>query len=673
MKIYGISLAAGFGTRLLPLTGMLPKPLIPLCGETILSLAVKNLLDAGAEQVVVNTHHLGEKIENYLNDSPFREKVRIYKEERILGTGGPFVNAKEFLSQADVILLQNADVVCNFDLNKLLDKHCNEGNLATMVLIDGPENRVLYANGKVRDILGKLDYRPFSADAKQLTYACVMAISPRLFQYLPKEPEFCSIISGILDALRAHPDSIGAFLPSQTCFWSDIGSFDQYFDTHKAILCDHTCPVMKQDSPIYHGTDFSVGDHVQISGFLSAGNHCRIGDHAVLSNCILLDDTHVPDGEYHAQEILGPGFCIHKDQKQIVEMPLVSHYLPDIRISSIAEQGSNRKFRRISSSQHRIPSSILMISSPDDADFDRFIEIGKFCNHNHLHTPELYSWSERDYSVLMEDLGNDTVYDIGTALLKKGDCNGVESLYRKVLEALVDFQVRGTKCLQHDGMILRPFDYEYLRWETNYFCAQFVQNLCALQLTQKELDGLTWEFRTLANENLAMPQTLMHRDFQSQNILIARQQVRFVDYQGARVGPCLYDMMSFLKDPYLILSDPMRETLRRYHCELLTQAGFVLSDELHLRYAMAAGLQRNLQCLGAYGFLSLSKGKNRYLDYALPGLAYLKDTLQTAGQFDLLHFPLLSHLVLQLEEVLPHRIQSIKESTGNRRSSCLQK
>ena len=99
---------------------------------------------------------------------------------------------------------------------------------------------------------------------------------------------------------------------------------------------------------------------------------------------------------------------------------------------------------------------------------------------------------------------------------------------------------------------LRKFDYDYLRWETDYFRENFLKEHCALDIAV--LKGLDMEFHTIAEECLSHPQLMIHRDFQSQNILFKNCEVRVVDFQGARIGNIAYDLMSLVNDPYVVLS-----------------------------------------------------------------------------------------------------------------------
>lgn len=195
MKFHAIILAAGYGSRLSPLTDQIPKPLLPIAGKPMLIRILEKLKEAGADRIAVNTHHLAEQVERCIRESEFADSVTVYNEPEILGTGGPLVNAKELLADGECFLLHNCDAVTDFDLSALIREHCQSGATATMALIDGPENRVLTEQGMIRSIVGR-PHAEAGPEAKNMTYACVAAFSRDIFEYLPQSPCNCSLIDG---------------------------------------------------------------------------------------------------------------------------------------------------------------------------------------------------------------------------------------------------------------------------------------------------------------------------------------------------------------------------------------------------------------------------------------------------------------------------------------------
>ena len=556
-----IILAAGYGTRLRPLTELIPKPLLPLSDRTLLENILLNLETAGIAKFAVNTHHLGEILHESIKGSDWQEQITLFPEKEILGTGGPLVNAKEMLAGYDSFILHNGDILSDIDLRKLRDFHTESGAAVTMVLIDGPENKVsVDSAGKITDILGRLE-RAGNADTL-MTYAGIACFSPAIFDYLPDFPENCSVITAILDMMREKPGSAAGYIPDKPFYWNDLGTVDKFTDAVRDIQ----------------------------------------------TGAITLQPT-------------------RKDFRQIA-MPLVP----------LPRQGSERLFMRFDGQGAKDESRIVMCSSADSADFERFCRIGKFLHQLNLGTPEIYTLNQTNHTVVMEDLGDAALFSIITDKPE----NQIENYYRKVLAYLVRLQAETCEKVTGetddetgtDKLRLRFFDYKYLRWETEYFKENFLLGRCGID--KQSVSGLDEEFHTLAERCLSHPQVMIHRDFQSQNIIIQNTAVRIVDFQGARIGHIAYDPASLINDPYVFLPEKLRSSLISYYFELAsaeTKLARMLEGYDFEELYRAAAMQRGMQALGAYAFLSMKKKKYEYSRFFRPGLELLLETIRMNNDF----------------------------------------
>ncbi len=626
LKINAIVLAAGLGTRLRPLSASTPKPLLPICNKPLLELILDKLDLAGVSEFAINTHYCADKINDFIKASSYSSRVHSYHEAEILGTGGPLVNAKDFLASGDCFLLHNGDILSNIDASKLVEHHRKSGKLMTMVLIDGPENRVLADDkGVLRDILGRLGAD--TEGAKLYTYACMAVFSPAIFKYLPEKPCFCSLIDAILGLMKENPGMAGAYYPENP-YWNDIGSIEQYFNIHKEILLSDRIflPGLKKDGAILADSSSLIDESVKFSGFACIGKNVRIGKNTFISNSVIMDNTVIPEGDFRNNQIIAPTYAVHRDIRKLEALSILKENKWDLSsafISSLVEQGSDRHFYRLA---EQGKSAVLMCSPKTDLDFDRYIKIGSFLNRVSHHIPAIYAYSYEELAVLMEDLGNKTVYDIVN--LDKAPLDLVRSYYKEIAVSLAEFQVKATRAAEVENFVVRDFDYEYLRWETSYFKENFLENLAGLPKVVTE--SLDKEFHALAEAVFAQPRIFMHRDFQSQNILIHNGKVRFVDFQGARKGPLAYDIMSLLRDPYIkVIDEEMRDGLLRAYLDRFNElSGMAIPEEQFSIYAITAGLQRNMQALGAYGFLSLKKRKMKYLKYVPHCLLNLREGIK---------------------------------------------
>jgi len=116
-------LAAGFGTRLRPMTDIIPKPLIPYKKKPMICYQIENLIKCGVDEIIINIHHLPHLMETFFKEKNFGIPIRLIYEKEILGTGGGILNAKEFLRNSEYSIVVNTDIISNFDLNKIISAH----------------------------------------------------------------------------------------------------------------------------------------------------------------------------------------------------------------------------------------------------------------------------------------------------------------------------------------------------------------------------------------------------------------------------------------------------------------------------------------------------------------------------------------------------------------------
>lgn len=290
-------LAAGFGTRLRPLTDIWPKPLIPFLGSNPLALAIDQLRSAGISDIAVNTHYLAQVVEDYLQVF-VNQKVRVSREAEILGTGGAYNPLRSWIGDAHLAVI-NGDIVSDIDVKAILEEHLTSGATATMALlpqvIQG-ESGVHYSDGFVTGI-GK-----YGKTSKQSgNFACVQILSPRFFEFLPSSGSF-DIISTAYAALLRDKLPVKAALYNG--IWHDIRSPQFYFDA----LCDTAGKRLNKTSFISPtakiGRDVQLGDRV----FVEGGASVFAG--AVLQDCVLLPGSFVEEGALVKKKIIGHNFSV---------------------------------------------------------------------------------------------------------------------------------------------------------------------------------------------------------------------------------------------------------------------------------------------------------------------------------------------------------------------------
>lgn len=274
------------------------------------------------------------------------------------------------------------------------------------------------------------------------------------------------------------------------------------------------------------------------------------------------------------------------------------------RLEKLAGDGSDRIFIRAALAGR----TALAVIGPDPAENRAYLEIGGHLWRTGEWGPEFFGFDPDQGFFLIEDLGSTHL----------ADSDDPKPAYRDVIGLLADFHARGRSgfdpawCCQ-----TRRYDRELiLERELNYFQAAFFEGYLGLSASEP---GLEAEKEALAQAALTGAGTaLMHRDFQSRNIMIKNGRPRMIDFQGARLGPPGYDLASLLYDPYAGLKGGFRAELKDLYLKsiALDRKAF----EAVFPFLAACRL---FQALGAYGFLTRVKGKKDFARFIRPALADL--------------------------------------------------
>lgn len=159
-------LAAGLGTRLKPWTLEHPKALVPVKGVPMLERVICSLREQGFDEIVVNVHHFGEQIIEFLSSRDFGVATYISDErEELLDTGGGLVKASPLFGE-EPVLVHNVDILSDADLGGLMDIHLSSGRDGTLLVSDRESSRKLIF-GRDMELrgwhhLGEGRYRPES-------------------------------------------------------------------------------------------------------------------------------------------------------------------------------------------------------------------------------------------------------------------------------------------------------------------------------------------------------------------------------------------------------------------------------------------------------------------------------------------------------------------------------
>jgi len=185
--------AAGRGTRLAPLTDSVPKPLVSVAGRPMIEYPLLLLRHYGITDIVVNIHHLGAMIEDYLGDGRrLGVNLSYSRETELLDTGGGLLKARPFLDGGTFVVV-NSDVLIDLDLRAVIERHLSTRAAATLVLRADPDaDRYgaieLSRDGRVQKFLHHVAASSGSAGPlNKFMFTGVQVLEPRIFDYMESE------------------------------------------------------------------------------------------------------------------------------------------------------------------------------------------------------------------------------------------------------------------------------------------------------------------------------------------------------------------------------------------------------------------------------------------------------------------------------------------------------
>ncbi|HEY2989120.1 MAG TPA: NDP-sugar synthase [Candidatus Binatia bacterium] len=221
--------AAGYGTRLRPLTDQLPKAMIPVAGRPMIEYPLRLLRHYGITEIIINLHHLGEKIEEHLGDGrKLGLRIAYSKEKELLDTGGGLLQARSFLQDETFVVINN-DVIIDLRLQTAIDQHRQHGPVATLVLrpdlqADRYGALEISADGKVQKFLSHQGpLRAASGPLRKLMFTGVQILEPKIFDYMTGEnPGPFGTTKVTYPKMLTAGEKLCGFLYDG--FWQDLGT-----------------------------------------------------------------------------------------------------------------------------------------------------------------------------------------------------------------------------------------------------------------------------------------------------------------------------------------------------------------------------------------------------------------------------------------------------------------
>ena len=302
-----------------------------------------------------------------------------------------------------------------------------------------------------------------------------------------------------------------------------------------------------------------------------------------------------------------------------VSQQLVKRSMPNAALTPIVGDAGFREYFRLAT----VPPLLAVYGPPDIEKHQAFVQISEHWRQLGVPAPEVIAYDFTQGFLLIEDFGATSL----SAILEDHSANpvGVESCYRSVLAQLHRLQRSPIQAWYP------RYDSAALQVELDLFIPWFVEKLLGYVLSTDERDMLQELFDVLIARAQAQPQVIVHRDFHCRNIHVQGgdlDQLGFIDFQDAVVGPVTYDIVSLLKDCYQCWPASFVRSQALAYRKTLPPLLQMNTESAFLQALDMMGLQRHLKVLGIFARLHLRDGKAQYLQDLPLVLAYVLQALE---------------------------------------------
>jgi len=289
----------------------------------------------------------------------------------------------------------------------------------------------------------------------------------------------------------------------------------------------------------------------------------------------------------------------------------------EVKIALIEKGGSGRKFYRIQFSPTQ--SVVLVKYTHDQAENQRYVEIAEFLEKHHIRAPKIHFHDTHEGLIWIEDLGEHDLYSH-----REEPWPARRSLYQSALEEVAKLhRISEADSARFRSHLPAQFDAALYFWEQHYFFENCLgRHYQVAEPKRTELMALP-RLNEIAEQLGRYPRVLVHRDFQSQNLIIRNRHAYLIDFQGMRPGLAEYDLASLLYDPYVSVRADERAELLNFYCTQVDGG----EPDLPVRFQLCA-MQRLMQALGAYGFLGLVQKKKEFIGHIPAAMTSLGEVLR---------------------------------------------
>lgn len=304
-------------------------------------------------------------------------------------------------------------------------------------------------------------------------------------------------------------------------------------------------------------------------------------------------------------------------------------------IASLPYQASSRRYWRVVAGKNSERFIVMKLFS-DPLKSEEFVEPGNALSVNpfidvarqfkkiHVSIPQIIDYNEQEQIMLLQDLGDTTL----ESYISECDLPEIESYYKEAVRIIVKMQ-QGYEFIDNSSVIKNRYFSPYvIKKEISEFTKYGLKygnnsqiDTCKRLIKEQLIPYLTQKIGKMETSTI-------HRDFQSRNLMINNGVLTVIDFQDAMTGPLTYDLVSLLRDSYIILNRSMVDRLLNFYCELSNKN----SSELFLNFDIVT-IQRKLKDAGRFMHLAQNKQNKSFLKYFDDTMQYVFDAFERIGLF----------------------------------------
>lgn len=254
-----------------------------------------------------------------------------------------------------------------------------------------------------------------------------------------------------------------------------------------------------------------------------------------------------------------------------------------------------------------------------------FINIQRYLQSIGMPVPRIHYFSEQDRWIILEDLGNDKLWDLVVGAAPQERLNW----YKKAIDLLVELQKK-TALSPHTSCIAfqRSFDATLFNWEFDHFWENYIKSKNQKSKIKMEDEELfKTETRKITGEFCSLPQGFAHRDYQSRNLMVQDHKLYMIDFQDALLGPKVYDVVALLRDSYVDLTSDL-DFLLQYYCK---KSGEDL-EKIRRAFDLQT-VQRKLKDAGRFVFIDQVKKNPNFIPFIPASLSYVRQALERLPEY----------------------------------------